>query len=311
MKVLIINSHKGSLKEPDNLHWLNAKKIKDHLSQEGHDVKLIWSYPSVNDLIEENFDAIIFNHASHYSYVDYAWIEKSPNAKLFYITNEYNLGEPRALWMAVKKGRKYTVLSNHGAKISKIVKKYTDNWVLLNLNSLVIDEQFMKNSRANGIIYYGSFRKDRQKSFEKYLNNITVSTHSKNRDKFSSFGVKNFIDRIKWSGVENRLSDWMFSLYIEDEITHENYNHLANRFYEALNHNTIPVFSPECLENILISGYKGLPHYELFDSFNEQEYDAWLPYVQSWREKALEEKRLTLELISDTIKTKCSKTSSR
>ena len=302
MKILIIDSHKGSLKEPDNLHWLNAKKIKDHLSGEGHDVKLIWSYPSVNDSIEEGFDVIIFNHASHYSYVDYLWVEKSPNAKLFYITNEYNLGEPRALWMAVKRGRKYTVLANHSPEISKIVKKYTNDWILLNLNSLVVDEQFVENSRANSIVYYGSFRKDRQKSFEKYLGGITVSTHSKNRDKFANFGAKNFIDRIKWSGAKNRLSDWMFSLYIEDEITHENYNHLANRFYEALNHNTIPVFSPECLENVFISGYKGLPHYELFDSFGEQEYDAWFPYVKSWREKALEEKRLTLEAISNIVK---------
>jgi hypothetical protein len=94
MKFLIIDSHKGSLKEPQNLHWLNAKKIKDFLNQEGHEVDLIWSYPTVNDQIKSGYDRIIFNHASHYSYVDYAWLKASPEAKLFHITNEYNLGEP-------------------------------------------------------------------------------------------------------------------------------------------------------------------------------------------------------------------------
>jgi hypothetical protein len=297
MKILIIDSHKGSLKEPDNLHWLNAKKIQEFLTSKSHSVKLVWSYPSVNDAIEKDFDVIIFNHASHYSYVDFAWVQGSPNAKLFYITNEYNLGEPRALWMAVKEGRKYCVLANHGPSISKVVKKYTSDWKILNLNSLVTEDAPLENSCKNPILYYGSFRKDRELSFKKYLKGVTVSTHKKNRDKFAPFEVKDFIDRIKWSGEKNRLNDWMFSLYIEDEITHENYNHLANRFYEALNHNVVPVFSGECWKNMLLSNYSDLPHYELFDSFNQEEYDAWSPYLKGWREQALREKDAVLEEI--------------
>jgi len=310
MKILIIDSHKGSLHEPDNLHWLNAKKIRESLISDGHHVKLVWSYPSVNDAIEENFDMIVFNHASHYSYVDYLWVEKSPNAKLFYITNEYNLGEPRTLWMAVKAGKRYTVISNHHPEISKVVKKYTNDWIILNLNCLAVEEIARANTRKNGLLYYGSFRKDRQSSFKTYLNGITVSTHSKNRDKFSGMNIKNFINRIKWSGTSNQLNDWMFSLYIEDDVTHTSYNHLANRFYEALNHNTIPVFSPECIDNANLSGYDDLPFYNMFKNFDVKEYQDWYPNLKNWREKALLEKEETLEKIKNTLCSKNYETSS-
>ena len=66
MKTLVIDSHKGGPKLSNNLHLLNAKTIADHLHAD-----LIWSYKGVNDDIKSGYDAIIFNHASHYSFVDY------------------------------------------------------------------------------------------------------------------------------------------------------------------------------------------------------------------------------------------------
>ena len=96
MKTLVIDSHKsGRFTPQENLHWVNARQIADHLGAD-----LIWSYPTVNSKVSNGYDRIIFHHASAYSYTDYEWIEKNSNAKLFYIVNEYNLGEPRTLWMA-------------------------------------------------------------------------------------------------------------------------------------------------------------------------------------------------------------------
>ena len=155
MKFLIIDSHKGSLKEPQNLHWLNAKQIKEELISLGHEVDLVWSYPTVNENIKSGYDRIIFNHASHYSYVDYAWLQASPDAKLFHITNEYNLGEPRALWMGVKEGRRYEVIANHQPKVSKIVQKYVNDWHFVNLNTLIFNP-ILPNKQKNGCVYYGS-----------------------------------------------------------------------------------------------------------------------------------------------------------
>ena len=88
MRILIIDSHKSTKPTPaTNLHWINAKQLADRLNAD-----LIWSYKGVNDNIKENYDVIIFVHASMYAFTDYEWIEKSPNAKIFYVTNEYNLG---------------------------------------------------------------------------------------------------------------------------------------------------------------------------------------------------------------------------
>lgn len=304
MKILIIDSHKGSLKEPQNLHWINAKKIKDFLVQSGHEANLIWSYPSVNDNIKSGYDRIIFNHASHYSYVDYAWLQASPEAQLFYITNEYALGEPRALWMAVKQGRRYQVIANHQPNISKIVEKYVDQWHFTNLNALIFDPQTVNNNKS-GCIYYGSFRKDRETSFRKYLQgNVIISTHKKNREKFNTIGVHGpFIDRINWS--KEGLSQFRSSLYIEDAINHTNYNCLANRFYEALNYGVFSFFDADCQNTIALSGYD--IHLDCFVSdekelIDKTEYlaDSFRDhYFNLWKNKSAEESKNTLtEILS-------------
>ena len=305
MKILLIDSHKGSLKEPQNLHWLNAKQIKDHLITLGHDVDLIWSYPSVNDNIKSGYDKIIFNHASHYSYVDYKWLEESPNAELFHITNEYNLGEPRILWMAAKAGRRYQVIANHSADISKIVEKYVDKWNFVNLNSSVFDP-ILPTKEKKGCVYYGSFRKDRVSSFQTYLKGyVTVSTHKKNREKFSSFSVNGpFIDRINWS--KDGLLDFKTSLYIEDEINHSNYNCLANRFYESLNYSVLPLFDVNCKNTVELSGYN-VPDHFFVDSEEAlvqktENTPFYQDYLQQWKDKALIEKKNTLTNIATMLK---------
>ena len=254
MKVLVIDSHKSVSNKPcQNLHWLNARKIADHLNGD-----LIWSYKGVNDSIEGGYDKIIFVHASHYAYTDYAWLEASPDADLYYITNEYNLGEPRTLWMAAKAGRKYTVIANHPSKPSKVVMKYVSDWKICNLNSLCYEGQRidMFSEKQNKAVYYGSFRKKRGDYFIKYLSSphLITSTHSKNHEKFAGLGLSpNFVKRINWDS--EGLSSFRFSLYIEDTTTHEHYNYLANRFYEALIWDCVPLFDQSCANTLEKSLY--------------------------------------------------------
>lgn len=305
MKFLIIDSHKGSLKEPQNLHWLNAKQIKEELISLGHEVDLVWSYPTVNENIKSGYDRIIFNHASHYSYVDYAWLQASPDAKLFHITNEYNLGEPRALWMGVKEGRRYEVIANHQPKVSKIVQKYVNDWHFVNLNTLIFNP-ILPNKQKSGCVYYGSFRKDREVSFRKYLKgHVTISTHQKNREKFQNIGVNGpFVDRINWS--KDGLMDFKTSLYIEDEITHENYNCLANRFYECLNYNVLPLFDAACKNTIALSGYDVADYFIVDNESSLRELTEDTPvsyqdYLQRWKETATREKKYVLTKISSIV----------
>lgn len=297
MKILVIDSHKGTSKQDvQNLHWQNAKAIADHLG-----AKLIWSYDGVNDEIESDFDAIVFVHASHYSYTDLAWIDKSPNAKLFYVTNEYNLGEPRTLWSAAKCGRRYTVIANHEGKISKVVKKYVDDWKIINLNALAYKGKQKTPCEKSGCIYWGNFRKDRSKHFLNYLNGIVVSTSKANVQKFKELGIStNFVGRVDWNG--RGVMDYATSLYIEDEVTHDNYNHLANRFYESLDSDTTPLFDVSCWRTVQLSGYE-IPDDFFVCSVSElkKKTENRPEIPESWREVAAAEKRAALDGIKRIV----------
>jgi hypothetical protein len=232
---------------------------------------LIWSYPTVNDDIKTGYDVIIYVHASAYSFVDELWLEKNPDAELYYVTNEYNLGEPSPLWRAAKAGRHYNVIANHNPEASKVVTKYTKNWNVVNLNSLILNDNletekailrnslmsFAKNdnNQMGSVLYWGSYRKGREKYYKKYLGSpyVVTSTHEKNRDKFFNLGIKpQFTDRID---VLNGRVPQKYSLYIEDEHTHKHFNNLANRFYESLNLGMIPLFDESCRGTIEKSGY--------------------------------------------------------
>ena len=297
--ILVIDSHKASHDGPvENLHWQNSRMIADVLGAD-----LIWSYPNVNDHVRGGYDAIIFVHASHYAYTDYAWIEQSPNAKLYYVTNEYNLGEPRTLWMAAKAGRKYTVLANHPHRVSKVVMKYVDDWILTNLNSLVFNNYTHVNQGGQECIYYGSYRDDRKKYFKKYFDVMTVSTHMKNRPKIDALGVMpKYINRLNIQ--KGDLAKYGFSLYIEDEKTHSAYNYLANRFYESLNSGTICLFDESCENTLALSGYP------IDNSFIVRDSADMVAATQNinmgWSDavimKAAEDKRATLSQIKEIIK---------
>lgn len=293
MRALVIDSHKGTKNEvPQNLHWKNAKTIADLLN-----AKLIWSYEGVNDSIETDYDVIVLVHASAYDYVDRAWIEKSPNAKLFYVTNEYNLGEPRMLWPVAKAGRKYTVIANHQPEISKIVKKYTNEWIVTNLNCLCYNPVKCDVTVPKPMpVYFGSYRKGRKESYQRYLgsNKTIISTHSSNKDKFSSLFLygdsTRYCDRINWN--KNGLSVFSHSIYLEDSVTHESYNYLANRFYEALNYNKPTLFADNCRATVEKSVYWVPEEFFIESSY----FDLHEPVVpKEWHDQAKQEKEQTLK----------------
>lgn len=310
-RILVIDSHRSSNGKPqENLHWKNAKAIADHLHAD-----LIWSYPQVNHDVKSGYDSIIFVHASHYSYTDYKWLELSPKAALFYVVNEYNLGEPRTLWTAAKDGRNYTVIANHPSEASKVVQKYVSEWKICNLNAISYNPSVPVKSKSGlfrlqqgGCVYYGNYRSDRKKYFVKYLNRdgvVTLSTSSKNEDKFRAAGINcRMFGRIIWPPKGEGLKKWKCSLYLEDETTHVHYNFLANRFYEALNQNVRPVFDQSCHGTVRKSGYP-IDDSNFVDGTPElrtlvKSTSNWSAPRQ-WHKAAMEEKASVLEFIRKTV----------
>jgi len=305
MKILIIDSHKGFPHEDvTNLHVRNARAIAAHIG-----ATLVSSHAGADAIAQQKWDAIIFNHASGYSNVDYKCVEMNPDAKLFYITNEYNLGEPQLLWMAAKSGRKYDVIANHPAEASKVVKKYVNEWNIINLNSIIFNptqivaESSLFPIEKTGVVYYGSFRAGRRKYFQKYFDNrIYVSTSKDNILKFSEV-IPNlkckFIGKLKWK-PRPQLESFQYSLYIEDEKTHTHYNHLANRFYEAISCRTTPVFDESCNGTIEKSGYNIGEEY--FCSCPDDLHSKHnLQFKEEWLVRAAEERQDTLQKIKQLI----------
>jgi len=302
MRLLVIDSHKSTKKTPaNNLHWLNSKQIVDKFNGD-----LIWSYDGVNDDIKGDYDVIVFVHASRYSFVDREWLRKSPNARLFFVTNEYNLGEPYILWHTLKEGRRYEVIANHPAAASKVVQKYVNKWHIVNLNALCVDPKPVTTGDKEitaQVLYYGSFRKDRAKYFQKYFNSplVIVSSHKKNHEKFHNIGVKpNFIKRVNWS--KEGLTPYGLSLYIEDEKTHTHYNYLANRFYEALNYGVVPIFDASCKNTLSRCGYEIGDEYVVDSEADLVQATKCPPPIQlDWIGQARNEKVSVLKQIEDII----------
>lgn len=296
--VLVIDSHKSAGSGPqENLHWLNARLLADELGGD-----LIWSYKGVNDSVRGGYEKIVFVHASHYAFTDYAWLEASPDADLFYVSNEYNLGEPRTLWMAVKRGRKYTVLANHPARVSKIVQKYVLDWRFVNLNALSFrDAPVSRAHDAKGCVYYGSFRANRSASFAKYLHApLVLSTHRTNADKFRAAGATSaIVPRLRWDSAGG-LEQYAASLYIEDEVTHSAYNCPANRFYEALNYSCTPLIDAACAETFRIAGYE-VPAALVVDGVLDVARAIGAGVPPEWRAQAAAERRAALTAIKSAV----------
>lgn len=301
MKILIIDSHKSNDKTDivKNLHWKNAKILSDHLGAD-----LIWSYPDVNSDVRSGYDIIIFNHSSPYSYIDQSWLEQNRAAKFVFVTNEYNLGEDMLLWKFCKENNlKFTVISNHPKEASKVVKYLVDEWHILNLNCLIArDTPFQKPfmlCEPEDVIYYGSFRKDRQKYFLQYQNQVTFSTHQKNLPRFKEIGMHRFrwIDRID---VERDLGGYIASLYIEDTKTHTHYNFLPNRFYESINADIPMVIDQSCLGSIDKSGYPLLP-FVIGDDLKHTAMRVRDFDLSTLRSSAIAEKAETLDKINKIL----------
>ena len=270
-------------------------------------------------LEDKEYDKVIFVHAAPYSKAKhFKRFLKDMDADFYYVVNEYNLGEPMALWFLCKEyGKRFHVIANHDAKASKVVKKNVLTWNIVNLNTLIYDKRMPRINLPSGmredILYYGAFRKDRLDYFKKYFDeSFVVSTSKKNIKKFEDNGVSaKWIDSLKWHRVDSTLFEYKSTLYIEDIKTHKWFNFLANRFYEALTYRIPCFFDISCINTIELSGYPIKKFFivdsseELWDKVNRlREWDSYQlekVYLSHLRDMAEEERRETKQKIIDIV----------
>jgi hypothetical protein len=163
-------------------------------------------------------------------------------------------------------------------------------------------------------IYYGTFRKNRENYFVEYLrNNMHLSTSVKNFKKYKSIGCTPiWINKLNWSFCRETLNLFKYSLYIEDEYTHNVYNNLANRFYEAGFCNNILFFDEGCTNTIERSGididslYTVESHKDLIlkTEICNKDFKKHLKIQKKWHNKSLEEKKDVLIKLKNIVEGK-------
>lgn len=180
-------------------------------------------------------------------------LHQSHVKKVYWVIGEYEQTMNQSLYYFCKfKNLKYTAIKN-----CYINPRWNqESEIILNLNLLIAKKQNKLTEKKYDCIYYSRWRPGRKKYLKEYLNeDIYFSSDSKNFKQHKHIGCRpKYIKKLSWEPGREALNLFKYSLYIEDEYTHTVYNHLANRFYEALFCNVVQFFDINCKNTIIKSG---------------------------------------------------------
>jgi hypothetical protein len=197
--------------------------------------------------------------------------------------------------------------------------KLTSGSCLINWNCLTVDTAkpaTIKKRRAEAnaqLLYYGSFRADRKKHFDRYFTDprveVVISSPSRKfRDSYVNARVMH-ADKITIDFFDY-IGHFGMGLYLEDRRSHREFHSPPNRFYEMLSAGLPILFQPECGTMLRRAGYDPSPYQagaplevermmKKREDIGEAQRAAWLKKVLDEREKlplALREAAKKLEL---------------
>lgn len=172
---------------------------------------------------------------------------------LIYLANDYAIMPPTQI-----KRRKHIRIANFENNDKHPSHCYV-NWNKLTHKPHNLEQ---KHPKHEGLFYYGAFREDRIKSFNRYLFGdlpyvATVAGSQKSSAAFLAHAPK-----LRSIGTcEPMVTPGLFqaSLYIEDEKTHQHYHSPANRFYEMLSAGSLILFDAKCLATFMRAGIEIRP----------------------------------------------------
>lgn len=131
----------------------------------------------------------------------------------------------------------------------------------VNWNVLTTDVQsftpIKERSNTDWLVYYGSFRKDRERYFDRYfaaphVDSLFSCPTSKARERYTNVLVHH---ETRLGELGPYLTNFGLGLYLEDRKSHDEYHSPANRFYEMLSSGLPMVFQPEARRTFDKAGY--------------------------------------------------------
>lgn len=211
----------------------------------------------------EKIANIIISYASFWA--DYEeigqFLKDHPESTVYRILNEYNNCGLNGDLLKIVPNSAQIWIANFTPKRKDIKAS-----IALNLNTLILEDRVIQVRRSQEkryqIIYYGMYRAGRETYFRRYFDeNMMVSTSEKNVLLFKTINPRmKFMKPFYW-GENSTLELFQYSLYIEDEYTHANYNFPANRFYEALIYGTVLLIDRNCKNTFDTAGYDVSDYY--------------------------------------------------
>jgi hypothetical protein len=284
MKIAVFGNErrlkKQYFKKRIDAYFRNTLIIADYL-----DATFLYNENQYNKNIDTKFDAILIFYSNYYSPVKQMKqiADNNKDAKFFWILNEYAISA------------NYTYLNDKNVT-------YIRNWeeegeIMLNLNLLFSKKANELKDKPYDCIYYGTYRVDRSEYFKEYLKeDLYLSTTAKNFKKYVSIGCKSkLIKKLSWQENKETLNLFKYQLYIEDKHTHEVFNNLANRYYEAGFCNNVLFFDVNCLNTINkseLSYYKDQVEFYIVESYKDlqskikecnKDFEKHLAVQKSWR----------------------------
>lgn len=224
-------------------HYRNSILLRSVLNAD-----LIVTDKEYKDAINKKYDVIIVSYGTFYSPYDsiVRILRNNLSARKIWITNEYNLQV-----FAQIAAYNHEIIGNFERQVFK--SKKTSKFYSVNLNLLMAHESNEISEKTHDIVYYGTYRPNRERYFKEYFKErkICLSTSTKNMKKFSAIGCEPiYVRKLSWQPRKETLNNFRTSLYIEDEATHENFNNLANRWYEAGFCNNVVLFDRNCRNTV-------------------------------------------------------------
>lgn len=304
MKAILINS------SPVSLNSITAFTRNAIIISQSLKIPLVGTYEECCKYNAKDFDFFVIVGSSFYK--DTAkiesWIRGNTTAKIVWINNEYDVS-PNSEYARLMKDFDSILISNVIEKANKC--KGYNQFHLVNLNALIWQRPNETLYKKYDAIYYGTYRSKRRIYLQKYLQDgyIHLSSSKKNLRRIEQLAGTNAIycDKLSWQKSKESLNLFRYSIYIEDEFTHENYNHLANRFYECLMCNVVIFFDEKCNNTIYESGYNIDKKYivssskQLKEKIDTFSFIDCLKEQKEWNLKAIEEKINTINQIKQIL----------
>lgn len=299
MKICLIDTSDVIPKTSVNVHLSNCLIIQDYLKRNDFEVDLFVGSSVINT--KTQYDIILISYGSFYfdfkKFVEL--IENQKSCKIGWLTNDYDL-TPNSCF------NKYFdfIISNHFTKLKMFQDK---KQLMCNLNALISYETEFENKRKYDIIYYGTYRKGRENYFLHYFKDksIYLSCSSKNMKKYKHLGCNvKFIDKLNWQKGKETLRLFEKSLYIEDVATHSYFSHFANRFYESISCESLPLFDENCKNTIKKSTAYKIPEELIISShkdFSRIKYNDFKNWIKTTQRIIMNEKSEVLNHIKEFL----------